>query len=70
MANAMTRHTARINQDGQKEFTTFRAWHPVNGYRSFQTLEEAHEWTSTRWGDVARIDKIVTTIVWMNPNYS
>lgn len=56
------RHTAQV-VDGKVVFTTFKTWHVGRGYRSWATEEEALAYAE-RTGDVARIDQIVSTIIW------
>jgi len=67
MTHPTNRFVASLDETGRVVFTTFKAWHIGRGYRSWRTLEEAHAYAE-RTHDVARIDQIVTTIVWQKEN--
>ena len=57
------RFTASVDERGRKRFITYKAWRRSPGYKSFRTLPLALQY-ARQTNDVARIDRIVTTVMW------
>lgn len=56
--------TESIDADDRKVFTTFRVYREIGGYRTFPTEAEANAYAARNHG--RRIDKIETTILWVD----